>query len=106
MNEEKQSDRAIGEIFAIPGRFLSNIFDPCSPNARMYLTYSYHAFCCGAKAMDAEWQQHIDWVNENIICLPKATKTYTQQQLIAMDVVGIYARTTVERVGGRCENGP
>ena len=80
MNEKKQS-----------GGFLSNVHDPHDSNARTYLTYSYYALMSGQKAMEAEWQQHMNWVNENIICLPKATKAYTQQQLIAMNMVGIYA---------------
>lgn len=73
------------------GRFLSNIYDPRLPNARMYLTFSYQAQQSGEAAMDIEWQHHLDWINENIIDRPKATKKYTQEQLEAENLVGIYA---------------
>lgn len=73
------------------GRFLSNIYDPRLPNARMYLTYSFHAHDNGKAGMDREWQAHLDWVNKNIIGPPKATDYYTQEELEAEKMVGIYA---------------
>lgn len=53
--------------------------------------YSFHAIDCGQKAMDEEWQHHMNWVNQNVIRPPKATEAYTQKQLIKMGLVGIYA---------------
>ena len=73
------------------GRFLSNTYDPRLPDAKMYLTYSFNAQMNGKTAMEAEWQHRLDWVNENIIDWPKATKKYTQEELEANDLVGIYA---------------
>ena len=73
------------------GRFLSNITDPDSYKARMYFTSSYHAFMAGPIAMNMEWDQYMKWVNENMKCPPKATDTYTQQELINMGIIGLYA---------------
>ncbi len=73
------------------GRFLSNVFDPYKPEAQGMHSYTFHTQDCGIKAMEAEWKQYMDWIKENVICPPKATKAYTQKQLIAMDMIGIYA---------------
>lgn len=51
------------------GRHLSNTQNPCS--------------------FDLE-QQHLDWINENVIGRPKATKNYTIE---AMGMIGIYAKS-------------
>lgn len=83
--------RTISEIFATPGRFLSNIYDPYDPNARMYFTCSFHAWDSGPEAIEIEWQYYMDWVKKNILCPPKATEAYTQKQLIAMGLVALYA---------------
>jgi len=74
------------------GRFLSNINDPRKPNARRYFHGSYNAFMdkSGHSAAD-EWRHHMEWVNANVIDRPKATDTYTVEQLEAMNMVGIYA---------------
>lgn len=74
------------------GRFLSNITDPDSPRARMYFVSSYYAFMAGKDAIDMEWDQYMKWVNENMICPPKATDTYTQQELINIGMIGLYAK--------------
>ncbi len=74
------------------GRFLSNIFDPHNPQAQMYFTYSLHAMDSGQVACDVEWKHHMEWIDKNIIALPKATEAYTQKQLIKMSLVGIYAQ--------------
>ena len=73
------------------GRFLSNIFDHRNQHAQMYMCYSHQAMFNGPKAMQIEWQHHLDWINQNIIGLPKATDTYTVDQLVGMRMIGIYA---------------
>ncbi len=75
------------------GRFLTNMYDLRKPNAKMHLTYSFNAMRCGKAARDHEWQHHLDYVAENVICPPKATEKYTQKQLEDMDMVGIYAKS-------------
>lgn len=72
-------------------RFLSNTYDHRKPDARMHFTPTFQAWTQGSVAMDAEWQQHLDWINENIIGPPKATEKHTQQQLEDNDLIGIYA---------------
>ena len=71
-------------------RFLSNIYDPTHENARRYHTYTSYAFGDHA-AMEREWQAHLDWVNKFVVGEPKATDTYTVEQLKAMNYVGVYA---------------
>lgn len=74
------------------GRFLSNIYDPRKEDAKRFLTYSYDAISNGEAAMENEWQQHLKWVNQNIIDRPQATDHYTVEQLENMGMVGIYAK--------------
>lgn len=74
------------------GRHLSNIFDHRSPNARMCFTGSYYAWQAGKIAMDAEWEHHLKWINDNIIDRPKVTEKYTVEQLEEMGMIGIYAK--------------
>ncbi len=81
----------IHEKTAARGRFLTNMYDPRKPKARMYHTYSFHTWDSGKEAMDTEWQHHLDYVARNVICPPKATEKYTQKQLEDMNMVGIYA---------------
>lgn len=75
-------------------RFLSNIFDHRKADARMSFCCSFHAWRSGQTAMDVEWQHHLDWINENTIGPPKATKKYTQKQLEDMGMIGLYAETS------------
>lgn len=73
------------------GRFLSNTFDPKHKDAQKHITYSFQAYQSRSKAMQLEWEQHLAWINRNIIGPPKASATYTQKQLEDMNLVGIYA---------------
>lgn len=70
-------------------KFLSNIYNPALPNARMYFTTSYQGFLDPSKA-ELEWKNHIDWINENIVGEPQPTDTYTVEQLKQMGYIGIY----------------
>lgn len=68
------------------GRHLSNIYDHRKLDARMY-----HTQMAGPEAMGQDWLQHLEWIRRNIIDRPKATETYTAEQLEAMGMIGIYA---------------
>ena len=74
------------------GRHLSNIFDHRLPRGRMCHVYSFHAWDSGQAAMDAEWQHHLNWIDEHVIGRPKATEKYTQKDLEEMGMIGIYAQ--------------
>jgi len=73
------------------GKWLSNVYDPRLPDARRHFIYSLDTYNSGRAAMNTEWQQHLDWINKNVIGPPKATEKYTRQILEANDLVGIYA---------------
>ena len=72
------------------GRHLSNIGDHRKPHAETMHCYSYHA-CFDPTARKHEWESHLRWINENVIGPPKATDHYTQAQLEAMGMIGLYA---------------
>lgn len=73
------------------GRHLSNIFDHRRPNAEMYMCHDYNDWCNGPAAMEAAWNRHLDWINNNVVDPPKATDVYTVEQLENMSMIGIYA---------------
>lgn len=73
------------------GKFLSNIYNPHSKDAERYLTHSHTDMFNGPSAMKAAWDRHLSWINSNVIDKPKATDTYTVEQLEAMGMVGVYA---------------
>ena len=73
-------------------RHLSNIFDHRLPETRKTFTgFTYHEWCEGPEAIERAWQRHLEWVNANVIGRPKATPTYTVEQLEAMSMIGIYS---------------
>lgn len=72
--------------------FLSNIYNPELPDAKMYYICSSHAIIYGEEGIEREWQRHLDWVNRNIIGLPQATDKYTVEELVKMNIVGIYEK--------------
>lgn len=44
-----------------------------------------------------DWQDATDWLRGKIIGEPKATDTFTVEQLKAMDVVGVYVEDEAVR---------
>lgn len=74
------------------GKFLSNIYDHRLPDAKQTHVYSYYAMSAGTEVMDIEWQHHLDWINQNVIGQPQATKWYTVEQLEKMGMIGIYSK--------------
>lgn len=79
------------------GRFLSNLTDPYSENAKLYLALSYDEWRGGPQERDRAWARHMEWVNANVIGPPKATDAYTVEQLQKMGMVGLYARPESEQ---------
>lgn len=73
------------------GRHLSNISDHRREDAKTMHGYSSAAMR-NSSAKDFEWQQHLEWITENVIGPPKATDHYTQEELEKMGMIGIYAR--------------
>ena len=73
-------------------KFLSNTYDPNRPDAERHFAYSTHAVINGPEAMRLEWEQHLKWINKNVIGRPKATDYYTVKELEEMGMVGIYKK--------------
>jgi len=76
-------------------KHLSNIYDHRLPEARTYFTNSNHAMFEGEKAIDHEWQQHLNWINQNVIGKPKATEKYTVKELEDLGYIDIYSDTYI-----------
>ena len=72
------------------GRHLSNIHDPSDPRARDYQMISFEDFKNGQEAIEQSWKNYQNWINKNVIGPPKATETYTVEQLEEMKMVGLY----------------
>lgn len=73
------------------GKFLSNVYDPYKPDAELLHPYSFEDFQNGPEALKAAWQSYLRWINSNVIGPPKATDHYTEDQLIEIGMVGVYA---------------
>lgn len=73
------------------GRFLLNVSDPSLPSAQANHDYTNYAILGGLAGMHLEWTVHLEWIKENVIGPPRATKTSTQKQLEDMNLIGIYA---------------
>ena len=71
------------------GRFLSNTYDPRKPDARMYVTLSFHEYG-DLDGGERAWRHHMEWINANEIGRPQATSKYTCEQLEEMGMVGLY----------------
>ncbi len=56
----------------------------------MYFHFSYEAYLDPHKA-DMEWQNHLNWIEKNIIGRPQASDIYSTEELEKMGMVGIYA---------------
>jgi hypothetical protein len=66
-------------------RFLSNTYNPEAPNA-----YFLGACRCFNQTQEEAYQQWMRWLKDKIIADPKATETYTVEQLKHMNMVGVY----------------
>lgn len=72
-------------------KFLSNTYNPHLPMARRYFNTSYEGHI-DLQIGDFEWQEHLKWINENIIGEPMPSDTYTVEQLKEMGMIGIYKK--------------
>lgn len=67
-------------------KWLTNIYNPNRPDAFQYI-YSELG-----ESIDQAWSNHLEWLKDKIILEPKATDTYTVEQLEEMGMVGVYSR--------------
>lgn len=89
MNDEQNCKE--GQMLAargLLGRHLSNISDHRRPHADKLFCYCSRD---DPQARYAAWASHLDWINRNRIGPPKATDSYTVEQLEAFGMIGIYA---------------
>jgi len=68
------------------GRFCGNTSDPANEEvARMALSISFY------ETREEAWERHLQWLEDKDIRRPKATKTFTVEQLEKMGLVGVYS---------------
>ena len=67
-------------------RWLTNLYDPRLPDASQHVVLRYDE-----SSWDG-WDRQKEWLKDKIIAEPKATPSYTVEQLQAMKMVGVYAR--------------
>ena len=72
------------------GRFLSNTHDYRRPDAERMHIYSHYAMSNGLDACKREWEQHLAWINENVIGPPESSDFYTVEELEQQGMIGIY----------------
>jgi hypothetical protein len=65
-------------------RHLSNIFNPAAADAQQSITRSFH------ETPEQAWRHHLEWLTGKVIGPPKATATYSVEQLEGMGMVGVY----------------
>lgn len=65
-------------------KFLSNIYNPALEDAKYKLLVPL------GSNRETEWQRLLVWLEGKIITDPKATKTYSVEQLKTMSMVGVY----------------
>lgn len=64
--------------------FLSNIYDPEAPNAKNYIVTHF------GETREESREKHIFWLRDKIIGEPQPTAAYTKEQLVSMNMVGVY----------------
>ena len=74
-------------------RYLANIYDPRNPGAKRQFVRSFYAHA-SIEEKEREWGMLIELVNKCVIGPPKATETYTVNQLRGMGIIGLYAPLT------------
>lgn len=71
-------------------RFLSNTYNPYSPNAKAYFRYPNEAAQDPGLA-GLEWRNWLNWIAKNHIGRPVATDKYSVEELERMGMVGVYS---------------
>ena len=74
-------------------RHLTNTFDPRDPRAKAALIRSFN------DTREQAWTHHLAWLKDKFIGPPKATEHYSQAELEAMSLVGVYAGESGEEWG-------
>lgn len=78
------------------GRHLTNIYDHRRPDAKHKMAYAPQDIKNGCGAMQIAWQDHLEWIEHNVIGPPKATAVYSQAQLEDLGMIGIYAPASID----------
>lgn len=66
-------------------KHLSNVYNPEARDAKN------HVLRCTGETLEEAWQHHLEWLRGKRIGLPAATEKYTVEQLINMNIVGVYS---------------
>lgn len=66
-------------------KFLTNTYDPNREDAKQMLSI------LDGESRDAAWQRYQRYLSDKIIGLPQATESYTQRELVRMNLVGVYS---------------
>ena len=65
-------------------KWLSNIYDPKMPDAKMLVARSFE------QTQEEAWRWHMYWLRDKVIGKPVPTDYYTVEQLVGMNMVGVY----------------
>lgn len=66
-------------------KHLSNTYDPSRPGAFEYV------LCLEGQTRVQAWESHLHWLKGKVIAEPKATESYSVEELKEMGMVGVYA---------------
>ena len=70
----------------IRGKFLTNFYDHKRPDAKEMFIYMVDV------DKKTQWDWHVKWIESHKVYFPKATETYTVEQLLAMGMLGLYEK--------------
>ncbi len=74
-------------------KWISNTYDPKSANAKDYVQTRID------QTAEEAWQKYIEWLADKRIGLPLASERYTVDELLGMNIVGVYAPVPTENAG-------
>lgn len=92
--DQARAEALTGDQVGFRVRWLSNTYDPEADDA-----FSSVERIIGQTQTDA-WESKRDWLKNKIIGNPKATDTYTVEQLQQMKMVGVYVKIEPEELRG------
>jgi hypothetical protein len=73
-------------------KWLSNTYNPNLPDAKFHYVYM------DGIDREKQWQNYLEWLNENVISLPKETEVFSRYELMEMGYVGVYSRVKCDMV--------
>lgn len=71
-------------------KFLSNTFDPNHKYAQIYVIRE------GDQTREQAWDRYMHWLSGKIIGMPQETDKYTVDELIRLNMVGVYSDQEIE----------